>query len=315
MILKMNKLLFKKNTLISLILIILVFNSTTLSSFSQSQDTDPEDHVQPGDSPSDDGLEIIEIKRDDSSSPKSNSPSDTRTNTVLKGYVSKIPVGTKLKITIETPINEDTTALNEEIKATVLKNIILEKQIIIPSGSEVIGEITEIVPSKRFHRAGRAKIEFKSIMTSDGLNIPINATVLTHKGVIKGKYTRKTGLISGASVLAPIAAGAGIGALIDSSPVGIGLGAAGGAILGFGIFFYQKGNKLDISAGRNLDIELTEDAFLPKEEIKSETDNSVTSEENENKDKDSVEKDSKNSENDVQDFSEEENENLENSKE
>lgn len=184
---------------------------------------------------------------------------------ILKGHVSKIPTGTKFKIIVETPISEESSVINDEIQAKVLKDIYVKNQFAVPAGSIVTGVISDIVPSKKLHKAGRAKIEFKDIKTPDGLHIPISAITL-HKGVVKGKYTKKTGLISAGSILGPIAAGAGAGVLVDSSPIGIGLGAAAGAVVGLGLFLFEKGNKLSIKAGDKLSVELIEDAIIPEDD-------------------------------------------------
>jgi|GEM_PF-3054633 len=213
-------------------------------------------------------LEIQEIKREESSvdEPKVESPpTPDLSPKLLRGHISKIPIGTKLKIIIETPINEETSAVNDEIRGKVLKSVYIDKELAIPEGSEVVGTLSEISQARKFHRPGKAKVEFKSIKMPDGLQLPISATVLTHKGTIKGDYTKKTGLISAGSILGPIAAGAGAGLLIDSSPIGIGIGAGLGAVAGLGLFLYEKGNKVNIKAGEKLNIELTEDALMPND--------------------------------------------------
>ena len=236
---------------------------------------DDQDITAPKDSEdepkTDDGaFEVYEEKREDSELEKSkpvqkqDTFNDSQVKKVLRGHVSKLPTGTKLSIIIETPISEESSAINDEVQGKVLKDIYVGKEFAIPAGSIVIGNISDIVQAKKFHRAGRAKIEFKGIKTPDGLNIPINATVL-HKGIIKGKYTKRTSLISAGSVLGPIAAGAGAGALIDSSPIGIGIGAGLGAVAGIGLFLFERGNKLNIKSGDKLNIELTEDAIIPSE--------------------------------------------------
>lgn len=203
---------------------------------------------------------------------------------VLKGHVSKIPTGTKFKIIIETPISEESSAINDEIQAKVLKDIYVKNQFAVPAGSIVTGTISDIVPSKKFHKAGRAKIEFKDIKTPDGLHIPISAITL-HKGIVKGKYTKKTSLISAGSILGPIAAGAGAGILVDSSPIGIGLGAAAGAVVGIGLFLFEKGNKLSIKAGDKLNIELIEDAIIPEDDGRREKESVKDVDEEKNLDK------------------------------
>lgn len=182
---------------------------------------------------------------------------------LLKGYVSKVPGGTRLKIIFETPLSEETNKVDDEVTARIVEDILVNGGVILPSGSTVIGKISEINPARRMHKAGNVRIEFKNLTTPDGRQIPIVASVLTRSGLLKGKYNKKTALISSASVVTPIAAGVGIGLAAEGSALGAGLGAIVGAIAGIGLFAFEKGNMIDIMAGDELTIELTEEALVP----------------------------------------------------
>ena len=185
-------------------------------------------------------------------------------HTVLKGYVSKIPSGTKFRIILETPIDEIISKVDDEITGKISEDIILDGLTAIPANSTVVGEISEINPAKRLHKAGTVRIEFKNLTFPDGRQIPIVASVLTKSGLVKGKYTKKTALISTATVLAPAAAGFGAGLAADGSAVGASIGAAVGVLAGIALFAFQRGNKVYIKAGDEMDIELVEEALVPK---------------------------------------------------
>ena len=183
---------------------------------------------------------------------------------VLKGYVSKIPIGTKLNVILETPIDEETSKVDDEITAKTSEDVAIDGNIVVPADSTVVGEISEINPAKRFHRAGNVRIEFKSLTLTDGRQVPIVASVLTRSGLIKGKYTKKTALISGATIVTPAAAGFGAGIAAEGSPLGGAIGAALGLLAGVALFAFQRGNMVDIKAGNEFEIELIEEALLPE---------------------------------------------------
>lgn len=189
---------------------------------------------------------------------------DPSNPSLLKGHISKVPTGTKLKIIIETPIDEITSMVGDEIKARISEDILVEGSVIVPAGSNVIGEISETNSAKRLHKAGSIRILFKSLITPDGREVPIVASILSHSGLIKGKYGPKSVLLSSATVVTPIAAGLGAGLAADGSALGAGVGATIGALLGLGLFAFQRGNMVDIKAGDELNIELTEEALIPK---------------------------------------------------
>lgn len=182
---------------------------------------------------------------------------------VLKGYVSKIPSGTKIKVIVETPLDEETINVDDEFVAKTSEDIIVDGEVVVPVGSSVVGVVSEVNLAKRLHRAGSIRIEFKSIKKPDGIEAPIVASVLTHSGLLKGKLTPKKALLNTATVAAPAAAGAGAGIAAEGSGLGLVVGAALGLLGGLALFAYQRGNKVDIKAGDELKIELTEEALVP----------------------------------------------------
>ncbi|MBI2995971.1 MAG: hypothetical protein HYY52_04630 [Candidatus Melainabacteria bacterium] len=192
---------------------------------------------------------------------------------ILKGHVSKIPGGTKVKIIIETPIDEITSMVEDEIKARISENIIVDEKIVVPISSAVTGKISEINVARRLHMAGNVRIEFQGLTIPDGRKIPISASVLTHSGLLKGKFTKKTALISSATIVGPAAAGFGAGLAAEGSAVGATVGAIVGAVAGIALFAFQRGNMVDIKAGDELNIELTEEALVPEPEPEVQSEN------------------------------------------
>ena len=183
---------------------------------------------------------------------------------VLKGYVSKIPSGTKLKIILETPIDELNSMLDDEVIARIAEDVVIDGKVAVPAGSTVVGIISEINAAKRLHKAGNVRIGFKSLTMPDGRQAPIVASVLSRSGLVKGKYTKKTALISGATILGPAAAGFGAGLAAEGSAVGATVGAVAGVVAGLALFAFQRGNMIDIMAGDEMDIELVEEVKVPQ---------------------------------------------------
>lgn len=238
---------------------IILFVSSFLSGYSQDSekkvleqnfDFDKKEEQKQDEQPIDEGS----IKEEEQIEPDS---------PLLKGHVSKIPGGTKLKIILETPIDEITSMADDEVSARIAENIEIDGKVVIPAGSTVIGKISEVNLAKRLHKAGSVRIEFKNLTMPDGRQVPILASILTHSGLIKGKYTKKTALIAGATILGPAAAGFGAGLAAEGSLVGAGIGAVVGTLAGAGLFAFQRGNMVDLKSGDELSIELTEEALVP----------------------------------------------------
>ena len=184
---------------------------------------------------------------------------------LLKGYVSKVPGGTKLKIILETPIDEVTSMVDDEVIAKISEDVVIDKNVIFPIGTTVYGTITEINSARRLHMAGSVRIEFKSLSTPDGKEVPIVASALSSSGLVKGKLTKKNALISSATVIGPAAAGLGAGLAAEGSAVGAAVGAAAGLVAGLGLFAFQRGNMVDIKSGEEMTIELVEEAIVKNE--------------------------------------------------
>ncbi len=191
-------------------------------------------------------------------------PEGNGSNTLLKGRVTKVPSGTKLKIIVETPIDELNSKLDDEVSFRLSEDVLIDDLTVIPSGSTLSGKLTEINLAKRLHKAGTVRIEFNNLTLPEGNEVPIVASVLTRNGLIKGKFTKKNILLSSASILGPTAAGVGAGLVVaDSSVLGAGIGAAAGAVAGLALYSFQKGNMIDIMAGDEMEVELTEETMIP----------------------------------------------------
>lgn len=186
---------------------------------------------------------------------------------VLKGHISKVPGGTKLRIIVESPLYEETSKIDDEFSAKTAEDVVIDGNVIVPIGSTVVGKITEINFAKRLHKSGSVRIEFNSLTTPDGRQVPIVASVLTRSGLLKGRYTPKRALIATSTLVGPAIAGFGAGLAAEGSAVGAGIGATLGAIAGIALFAFQRGNKVDIKAGDELNIELTEDVLVPSKRL------------------------------------------------
>lgn len=230
---------------------LLIFNNFPLYALAENEDDFTIEEVYPGENEEEDNAEI------------KTETSSVKEKEVLKGYVSKVPSGTKIKVIVETPINEETVNEDDEFTAKTSEDILVDEETIVPAGSTVKGVISDINHAKRLHRSGSVRIEFKSILKPDGVEVPIVASVLTHSGLLKGKLTPKNALISTATVATPALAGAGAGIAAEGSGLGLVVGAALGLLGGIALYFYQRGNMVDIKAGDELKIELTEEALVP----------------------------------------------------
>ncbi len=180
------------------------------------------------------------------------------TSTPLKGTVSTIPVGTTFQIITNENINSQRNKVGETFSTALSHPISVDGNIIIPAGSEVIGQITYTEDSRRAGKNAKMEIKFTHIRLPNGPRIPIVGKIMTqdNTGVLKGG-TVKNQLVSGVKQEAIATAGGaligtGIGAIAGSAGAGMAVGATGGGVLGLGWLIWRKGKPVKIDSGTKM---------------------------------------------------------------
>lgn len=179
-------------------------------------------------------------------------------NEPLKGTISTVPVGTAFQVITNTNINTQRNRVGEIFTTTLNHPISVDGKIIVPAGTEVIGQITYIEEAGRVGKNARMEIKFTSIKPPYSSRIPITGKVLTqdNTGVLKGGSLKnqlvkhvKTGAMTtaGGTIV-----GTGIGALAGSAGTGAAVGAASGGILSLGWIFWRKGKEVRMPAGTKM---------------------------------------------------------------
>jgi hypothetical protein len=196
----------------------------------------------------------------------------------LQGSVAAIGAGTKFQANLKNTLDSGSTQPGEEVQATVDQPIYANGQEVVPSGSRLIGNVSNVVSAKRFKAGANGKIDirFTSIETPDGRRFPLSASVdgtqihltggSTAGRVGKGVMTTAIGAGSGAAL--GTALGAIVGATSGGGHVGkaTGMGAVFGTALGGGVgavgAVVRKGSEVKITAGTSLPVKLDQSLQL-----------------------------------------------------
>lgn len=176
----------------------------------------------------------------------------------LKGTISTVPVGTAFQVITNTNITTQRARVGDIFTSTLNHPISVDGEIIVPSGSDVIGQITYIEEAGRAGRNAKMEVRFTSIKPPYGSKIPITGKVLTrdNTGVLKGG-SLKNQLVKSVKTEAIAAAGgalvgSGIGAIAGSAGTGAAIGATGGGILGLGWLVWRKGKEVKMPIGTKM---------------------------------------------------------------
>ena len=186
-----------------------------------------------------------------------------------------------IKMVVSQVLSTELTAEGDEFFAEITDDVEGNGGVLLPVGTFAHGYVRNIVDPKRGGRDGWIELTFDNLITPDGREIPVNATMTTKntptKTVAKNvgistKYTVTGSVVGGVTMLNLL----GIEAAIASHGYTILGGVAAGAVLGLGMSLIRKGDKVLISRGDEIrvtmqtNVELpvmSKDAFKPKEVI------------------------------------------------
>ena len=148
-----------------------------------------------------------------------------------------IPADTPLTVTLVTPIASDTSKVEDQVRGTLAKPLVVSGKTVVPTGAEVVGSILEAERSGRVK--GRASIAFQfERLVVRGERHTIRTSRIAREAAADTKGDVKKGGI-----------GAGVGAVIGGIAGG-GKGAViGGAIGGTGAVVATRGKEVRLPAG------------------------------------------------------------------
>ncbi|OGI18724.1 MAG: hypothetical protein A3B68_03530 [Candidatus Melainabacteria bacterium RIFCSPHIGHO2_02_FULL_34_12] len=181
----------------------------------------------------------------------------------LKGRVVVAPAGSRFDATLVTTLSSGINRIGDIVNATVSSPLIVGSDVVIPGGSQVIGQVVNVIPAKRF-RAGSGgviEIRFTSIQTPDGQRYPLSASVDTSQF----KLQAETGGSRLAKGVGKAAIGAGVGAALGTAIGAIaggmpGRGAWSGAAIGGGTgaltALASKGAEFVLNSGERIPVVL-----------------------------------------------------------
>ena len=157
-----------------------------------------------------------------------------------------VPAGTSLSVTVLSTLASNTSKVEDPVKGSLAKPVVVSGLTAIPSGSQISGTVTDAKESGRVK--GRATIAFRfDRMVVRDESIRIHAAPLTREAAKDTASDVKKGGL-----------GAGVGAIVGGV-VGGGKGAAIGAVAGgAGTVMATKGKEVQVASGTVVPVLLQE---------------------------------------------------------
>lgn len=181
----------------------------------------------------------------------------------LRGRVVVAPAGSKFDVSLVSTLSSGINRVGDIVSATVAYPLVIGSDVVIPNGSQVIGQVVNAIPAARFMAGagGVLEIRFTSIQTPDGQRYPLSGSVDT----TQFKLQAETGGSRLAKGVGKAAVGAGVGAALGTAIGAIaggmpGRGAWSGAAIGGGTGLLgalaSKGAELILQSGTQVPVVL-----------------------------------------------------------
>jgi hypothetical protein len=157
-----------------------------------------------------------------------------------------IPAGTSLAVRLTTPVASDTSKVEDTVRGTLARAIVIDGATVVPAGAELTGTVTDAKESGRVKGRASVAFQFERLVVRDETH-----NIRTARIARQAEPDRKGDLTKGGI-------GAGVGAVVGGI-VGGGKGAAIGAGAGgAGTVLATKGKEVRLPAGTTVTTTLQE---------------------------------------------------------
>ena len=164
-----------------------------------------------------------------------------------------LPAGTTLKLELKSAVASDSSRVEDAVRASLRQAVTVDGTSVLPSGTEVVGTVTNVERAGRVKGRARVAYRFNSL-NYDGEKYDIRTNTLSHLApATKGEDATKIGIGAGA--------GAAIGALLGGGD-GAAKGAAIGGAAGTGAVLATRGEQIEMPSGSRWTVRVTRAARL-----------------------------------------------------
>jgi hypothetical protein len=168
--------------------------------------------------------------------------------------IYRIPVGTHIRLRMESEIGSKFSTVNDTFLARVAVPVVIRDVTVLPAGVLVEGRILESSPAGLGSRDGRMDIRMETLKFSDEVDRSIDGVPVTP---FRAKHSGRWLPTIGGSIL-----GAAVGFAVGSAP-GAAIGAGLGAGIGAGASYSKKGGNIRLKEDDIFEIELKKEVVLP----------------------------------------------------
>lgn len=190
---------------------------------------------------------------------------------LFTGEIDVLDEKDTIKMTVSQVLNGSYTEVGDEFFAEITEDVLggkHKKGVIVPKGSIIHGVVTTLEDPKNLGRNGYMVTVFDYLVTPDGRQIPINASLSTKENLVKGtakNVVKHVGVTAAGGAIGTLFAMnlLGLEAAIASNGMTLAGGAAVGGAVGLVSSLINKGKNVNIKPGDELKIKMVTDLEIP----------------------------------------------------
>lgn len=148
-----------------------------------------------------------------------------------------IPAETTFMVTLATPLASNKSKVEDQVKGTVAKPIVVSGTTVVPAGAELVGTVVDVKQSGRVKGRASIAIRFDRLHVRGESHRIHTAQIAVEQGASTKSDAKKGAIGAGAGAIVGGIAGGGSGAAI------------GGVIGGAGTVLATKGKEVELEAG------------------------------------------------------------------
>ncbi len=212
-----------------------------------------------------------------SASASEQAPSDAKasgTASSAKPAKIELPVGTHIPLILHNAISTRTARDGDPVYFETSFPVLLNGRVVIPAGSYVSGEVTEVKRPGRIHGRGKLMIRLTTMILPNAYIVKLNAVPGGSPGTGGNETVDNEGKIEGASnkggdagtvintTVQGTEVGTAVGAATGDIGRGAGVGAGIGAVAGLAAVLFSRGPEAQLPRGTTLDAVLDRPLYL-----------------------------------------------------
>ncbi len=160
-----------------------------------------------------------------------------------------LPAGTELPLTLETALASDTSAVEDPVRASLRRDVVIDEVTALPAGTGLRGVVTGVQRSAKVKGRASLAFRFTSLALDDESYDIRTSSVAREAAGTKKKDATKIGIGAGAGAIVGGIVGGGKGAAIGTA-------VGGGA--GTGMVLATRGEEVRLAAGTLVTVKLSE---------------------------------------------------------